>query len=96
MDARRVDRSSGQGPKEDVEATLGLGGSYVALSRGRDDSGVFVLDYNDARYLPFEGEPAAGTLVLTFFDAGEHGEQRALVEALTDVTYQIDYTLKEY
>jgi hypothetical protein len=83
-------------PDEDVEATLGLGGTYVALSRGVDDSGVFVLDYNDARYLPFEGDPTTGSLVLTFFEVGAGDEQRTLVENLKNVTYQIRYTLKEY
>jgi hypothetical protein len=45
----------------------------VALSRGVDDLNVFVPDYRNARYLPFERDPTTGSLVLTFFhaDAGE-------------------------
>ena len=84
------------GHDAELEATLGLGGTYVALSHGVDDAGVFAVDLDDERYLPFEGDPIAGTLVLTFFQAGEQEAQRALVEQLTDVTYQIRYTLKEY
>jgi hypothetical protein len=33
---------------------------------------------------------------LTFFHAGQAGSQRALVESLVDVIYQIRYTLKDY
>lgn len=84
------------GPDEELEATLGLGGTYVALSHGVDDAGVFEVDLRDDRYLPFEGDPITGTLVLTFFQAGESEAQRALVEQLTDVLYHIRYTLKEY
>lgn len=84
------------GPNQELEATLGLGGTYVALSHGVEDAGVFAVDYDDVRYLPFEGDPTSGTLVLTFFQVGERDAQRSLVEQLTDVTYQIRYTLKEY
>ena len=85
------------GPYQDVKATLGLGSTYVALSRGLDDSGLFVVDFNDSKYLPFEGEPTdRGSLTLTFFKADAMGSQRALVESLVDVIYQIQYTLKDY
>jgi hypothetical protein len=83
------------GPYQNVEATLALGGTYVALSRGLDDSGVFMADFNDPKYLPFENDPTdEGNLILTFFDAGPAGSQRALVESLVDVIYQLRYTLK--
>ncbi|MBB3121748.1 neuraminidase-like domain-containing protein [Pseudoduganella violacea] len=90
------------GPYQDIEATLGRGdpagqGVFVPLSRGLDDAGVFVLDLNDPRYLPFEGTPVEdGKLILTFFHAGKTGAQRALVENLNDVIYQLRYTLKDY
>ena len=41
----------------------------VALSRGTDDSGLFVLDFNDPRYLPFEGTGAISTWQLTMLQA---------------------------
>jgi hypothetical protein len=84
------------GPYQDVEATLTHNaGTSVALSRGLDDSGVFVLDFNDPKYLPFEGDPTgAGTLSLTFFKAGASQDQRELVESLVDVIFQLRYTLK--
>ncbi|WP_248916891.1 neuraminidase-like domain-containing protein [Pseudomonas moorei] len=85
------------GPYQDVKATLGLGATYVALSRGLDDSGLFVVDFNDPKYLPFEGEATdRGVLTLTFFKADASGNQRALVESLVDVIYHIQYTLKDY
>ncbi|MFJ2715244.1 hypothetical protein ACIOZM_31050, partial [Pseudomonas sp. NPDC087346] len=86
------------GPYQDVEATLGSGtGNYVALSRGLDDSGVFTVDFNDPKYLPFEGDTTnTGTLVLTFFNAGTGQVQRKLVESLVDVIFQLRYTLKGY
>lgn len=85
------------GPYQDVEATLEhSSGAYVALSRGLDDSGLFVVDFNDPKYLPFEGLPTdSGILTLAFFKAGEDQAQRALVESLVDVIYQIRYTLKD-
>ncbi|MDI2145892.1 hypothetical protein KBJ94_28000 [Pseudomonas sp. ITA] len=85
------------GPYQDVEATLSLGTEVVALSRGLDDSGMFMVDFNDPKYLPFEGDSTStGTLVLTFFNAGTNQTQRALVESLVDVIFQLRYTLKGY
>lgn len=86
------------GPYQDIEATLAhSSGTYVALSRGLDDSGLFVVDFNDPKYLPFEGVPVdSGSLILTFFHAGQGGSQRELVKSLVDVIYQIRYTLKDY
>ncbi|MFM0336013.1 Tc toxin subunit A-related protein [Paraburkholderia fungorum] len=84
------------GPYQDIEATLTLGNTTVALSRGLQDSGLFVVDFNDPRYLPFECEPAtSGTLGLVVFDADAAGAQRALAESLNDVVYHLRYTLKD-
>lgn len=81
------------GPYQDVEATLQLNDTVIALSRGLDDSGLFVLDYNDPKYFPFEGDPVnEGTLQLTFYNVIE--QQASLVNNLVDVIYQLRYTLK--
>ncbi|MCP1489891.1 hypothetical protein J3D48_006301 [Pseudomonas fluorescens] len=83
------------GPYQDVEATLSLGAEVVALSRGLDDSGMFMVDFNAPKYLPFENDLTnTGTLVLTFYNAGANQLQRALVESLVDVIFQLRYTLK--
>ena len=83
------------GPYQDIEATLSLGGETVALSHGVDDSGLFITDLNDSRFLPFEGmDPLSGTLVLSIFHAGQDGDQRLLLESLNDVIFHIRYVMK--
>lgn len=83
------------GPYQDIEATLSLGGETVALSHGMDDSGLFITDLNDSRFLPFEGmDPVSGTLVLSIFHAGQDGDQRLLLESLNDVIFHIRYVMK--
>lgn len=90
------------GPYEDVRAVLSYGGSVVmphgckaiAVSHGMNDSGQFQLDFNDARYLPFEGIPVGdtGSLTLSFPDA--RGSQKALLESLNDIILHIRYTIQ--
>ncbi|WP_420916884.1 neuraminidase-like domain-containing protein [Paenibacillus thiaminolyticus] len=83
------------GPYQDIAATLSLGGETVALSHGVDDSGLFITDLNDSRFLPFEGmDPLSGTLVLSIFHAGQDGDQRLLLESLNDVIFHIRYVMK--
>lgn len=88
------------GPYQDVRAVLSYGGSMVprgceaiAVSHGMNDSGQFQLDFNDGRWLPFEGIPVDdnGTLVLSFPDA--IGRQKALLESLSDIILHIRYTI---
>lgn len=90
------------GPYEDVRAVLSYGGSVVmprgckaiAVSHGMNDSGQFQLDFNDARYLPFEGIPVddTGSLNLSFPDA--RGSQKVLLESLNDIILHIRYTIQ--
>lgn len=89
------------GPYQDVRAVLSYGGSVVmprgckalAVSHGMNDSGQFQLDFNDSRYLPFEGIPVGdeGTLTLSFPDADS--KQKALLLSLTDIIVHIRYTI---
>lgn len=89
------------GPYQDVRAILNYGGSVdmpkgcsaIAISHGMSDSGQFVLDFNDARYLPFEGIPVddIGTLTLSFPDATVG--QKALLQSLSDIILHIHYTI---
>lgn len=90
------------GPYEDVRAILNYGGSVdmpkgcsaIAISHGMNDSGQFVLDFNDARYLPFEGIPVddTGSLTLSFPDATE--SQKTLLQSLSDIILHIRYTIR--
>lgn len=61
----------------------------ICLSRGIDDHGVFQLDFNDDRYLPFEGTGALSHWELRF---PRHGEQIDMLESLTDIIVQVRYT----
>lgn len=64
------------------------GGTSIAISRGADDSGMFVLDFNDPKYLPFENTGAVSEWELSmpidtnYFD----------FEQLTDVILNVKYT----
>ncbi|MFP2693907.1 neuraminidase-like domain-containing protein [Enterobacter ludwigii] len=89
------------GPYQDVRAVLSYGGSVImprgcsalAVSHGMNDSGQFQLDFNDPRYLPFEGLPVddSGILTLSFPDAD--GRQKDLLLSLTDIILHIRYTI---
>ncbi|QOV64400.1 Tc toxin subunit A-related protein [Kosakonia pseudosacchari] len=89
------------GPYQDVRAVLSYGGSAVlpqgcsalAVSHGMNDSGQFQLDFNDARWLPFEGIPVddSGTLTLSFPSADN--QQKELLLSLTDIILHIRYTI---
>ncbi|MDC9620635.1 neuraminidase-like domain-containing protein [Xenorhabdus sp. XENO-7] len=90
------------GPYQDVRAMLSYGGSVVmprgcnaiALSHDMNDSGQFQLDFNDSRWLPFEGIPVddTGTLVLSFPDATDR--QQTLLQSLNDIILHIRYTIR--
>lgn len=90
------------GPYQDVRAILSYGGSVmmpkgcnaVAVSHGMNDSGLFQLNFEDSRYLPFEGIPIndSGTLTLSFPDMA--GGQKDLLLSLRDVILHIAYTIR--
>ncbi|MEP3047169.1 MAG: neuraminidase-like domain-containing protein [Roseibium sp.] len=60
----------------------------IALSSGVDDSGLFVLDFQDPRYLPFEGTGAVSSWRLSMPKAAN----RIDYNALSDVIVQLRYT----
>ncbi|WP_240674671.1 hypothetical protein [Burkholderia stabilis] len=90
------------GPYQDIQAMLSYGGSLalprgceaLAVSRGLDDSGQFELNFNDGRFLPFEGIPVddGGTLTLAFPNA--LGKQEAMLRTLNDIVLHIRYTIQ--
>lgn len=95
------------GPHEDIRATLTqtynavqIGDSLkenlrasqqVVLSGGVADDGLFVFDFNDERYLPFEGTGAISRWLLHF---PNHTQQQAMLDSLTDIIVQVQYTAK--
>jgi hypothetical protein len=89
------------GPYENVQAVLRYNSSRqlangcnaVALSHGLDDSGQFMLDFNDGQYLPFEGLPVdEGEFSLVFPNA--QGSQRAMLLSLNDIILHVSYTIR--
>ncbi|MBT2341387.1 MULTISPECIES: neuraminidase-like domain-containing protein [Pseudomonas] len=63
----------------------------VALSTGVDDNGLFTLNFNDERYLPFEYTGAISKWQLTFPNPEK---QKDLLESLTDIIVHVSYTAR--
>ncbi|WP_340610696.1 neuraminidase-like domain-containing protein [Xenorhabdus bharatensis] len=92
------------GPYQDIQAILSYGGSHsnlakgcesLAISRGLNDSGQFQLDFNDGKFLPFEGIPVddKGTLTLSFPNA--LSKQETILQSLNDIILHIRYTINQ-
>ncbi|NES18101.1 MAG: hypothetical protein F6K41_04040 [Symploca sp. SIO3E6] len=66
----------------------------VALSQGLNDSGLFELNFNDARYLPFEGTGAVSTWKLEIPTATNPGliSKGEKLDKLTDAIVTLRYT----
>ena len=90
------------GPYQDVQAVLNYTGvvnelppgcDNMAISRGVNDSGQFQPDFNDPRWLPFEGaDIREGSMIISFPQA--ETKQKALLESLTDIILHINYTIR--
>lgn len=63
----------------------------IALSKGMDDSGLFALNYDDPRYLPFEGTGAVSSWTLSMPPATNQID----FSAISDVILTVRYTAKE-
>lgn len=63
----------------------------IALSGGIDDSGMFTLNFNDERYLPFEYTGAISKWCLTF--PNPQG-QKQLLDSLNDIIVHVCYTAR--
>ncbi|MCT8347274.1 Tc toxin subunit A [Photorhabdus temperata] len=90
------------GPYQDVQAILSYGNKTglakgceaLAISHGMNDSGQFQLDFNDGKFLPFEGiDVDQGTLTLSFPNAT--GKQKTMLESLNDIILHIRYTIRQ-
>ncbi|WP_052760841.1 MULTISPECIES: neuraminidase-like domain-containing protein [Photorhabdus] len=91
------------GPYQDVQAILSYGRSEtrlaescksLAVSHGMSDSGQFQLDFNNGKFLPFEGIAVddKGTLILSFPNATD--KQQAMLQTLSDIILHIRYTIR--
>ena len=63
----------------------------IALSTGVDDNGLFTLNFNDDRYLPFEYTGAISAWRLTFPNPAA---QKILLDSLTDIIVHVSYTAR--
>ncbi|MGV8004205.1 neuraminidase-like domain-containing protein [Photorhabdus temperata subsp. temperata] len=61
----------------------------VVLSTGINDSGMFQLDFQDERFLPFEGTGVFANWTLTFGD-----NQSDLLEKMSDIIIHLRYTAR--
>ncbi|SFW75067.1 Tc toxin subunit A-related protein [Chitinophaga sancti] len=77
-----------QAPASDVLRSNWMPGQQIAVSKGADDNGMFQLDFNDDRYLPFEGTGAVSTW--TFLLPPD--TNRINFNSITDVIVKIKYT----
>ena len=65
----------------------------IAVSSGLNDNGLFVLNFGDERYLPFEGTGAISSWQIDFPNANSD-EQQAILQNLSDVIIQVHYTAR--
>ena len=63
----------------------------IALSRGVNDSGLFVLDFGDQRFLPFEGTGAVSSWLLSL----PPDTNRIDFGTISDVIVKVQYTAKD-
>ncbi|EOZ9390971.1 neuraminidase-like domain-containing protein [Enterobacter cancerogenus] len=89
------------GPYQDIAATLSdSNGTVATLSHGMQDTGRFIVNFDDSRFLPFEGsDPTTLVLTLSIFNVKEAGDaapnQRSIVENLSDVIFHIRYIIRD-
>lgn len=63
----------------------------IALSTGIVDTGLFTLNFQDERYLPFEYTGAISKWHLSF---PHHTAQKSMLESLTDIIVHVSYTAR--
>jgi hypothetical protein len=73
--------------KENMRAS-----QQIAISSGVDDDGLFTFNFDDERYLPFEGTGVISRWTLTF---PNHESQKPMIESITDIIVHIRYTAKD-
>ena len=63
----------------------------IAVSTGVDDDGLFTFNFDDERYLPFEGTGAISRWTLTFSNPAS---QKDVIDSITDIIVHMRYTAK--
>lgn len=62
----------------------------IGISSGVDDHGLFMVDFGDERYFPFEGTGAVSRWTLSF-PRYTSGRQVAILDSLTDIILHVRY-----
>ncbi|RMQ46672.1 hypothetical protein ALQ04_02104 [Pseudomonas cichorii] len=62
----------------------------IGISSGVDDHGMFMLDFGDERYFPFEGTGAVSRWTLSF-PRHESERQKAILGSLSDIILHVRY-----
>jgi hypothetical protein len=65
----------------------------IGVSKGLEDNGI-VMDFDNSRYLPFEGTGVVSTWKLTFPRYAK-SPQQMLLRSLTDIIFHVSYTAKD-
>lgn len=73
-------------PRENLRAS-----QQIAVSTGVDDDGLFVFNFDDERYLPFEGTGVISRWTLEF--PNPEGQLK-MIESITDIIVHVRYTAR--
>lgn len=87
-------QKSGSAPAEPPAGALRqnwVSNQQIALSKGIDDSGLFVLNFEDQRYLPFEETGAVSTWTLSMPPSTNQID----FAGISDIILSVKYTAKE-
>jgi hypothetical protein len=74
-------------PQNNVLRENWVPNQQIALSKGVDDSGLFMLNFNDERYLPFEGTGAVSTWTLQMPPETNRFDFESISDILVKVYY---------
>lgn len=75
-----------------IDGSIGTESKQVVLSHGVEDSGLFTLNYDDERFLPFEGTGVVSEWSLIFSNTNQ--AQQDIYESLNDVIFHVNYTAR--
>lgn len=87
-------QKSGTAPETPTAAALRqnwASSQQIALSKGVDDSGVFTLNFDDPRYLPFEATGAVSSWTLSMPPATNQID----FNSISDIILSVKYTAKD-
>ncbi|MCI8211520.1 hypothetical protein AUC61_18485 [Pseudomonas sp. S25] len=79
-----------EGTRQDQIVSNPRPNQQIGISTGVDDDGMFMLDFGDERYLPFEGTGAVSRWTLSF-PSHESVSGQTMLESLPDIILHIRY-----